>query len=87
MDRCSEYDPFRESASAPSASALEQKSIHELFSDFYTERGGGVFPDEKDLELLSWIEETTHHADVHGVPTETEIEKALEFVAKQEAEE
>lgn len=87
MDRCSEYDPFHENASAPSANALEQKSLQELFSDFYAERNGGDAPDEKDMELLSWAGEIAHHADVHEAPTEAEIGKLLAFIEKQEAKE
>ena len=87
MDRCSEHDPFQENVSAPAAGALEQKSVRELFDDFYAERSGGDSPDEKDVELLTWAEEITHHADAHGSPTEAEIEKILAFALKQEAEE
>ena len=80
-----EYDPFHENASAPTASAVEQKSICELFSDFYTERSGGEGPDEDDMELLTFIEELALHADVHSNPGEAEIEKILTCVSRQEA--
>ena len=85
MERCSEYDPFHENASAPTASAVEQKSICELFSDFYTERSGGEGPDEDDMELLTFIEDVALRADVHTDPGEAEIEKILTYVSRQEA--
>ena len=85
MEKCSEYDPFRENADAPERSALEQKSIRELFGDFYTERSGGDGPAEEDLELLAYAEELSHHADVHGPALTDQIEKLLAFIARQEA--
>ena len=84
MERCSEYDPFRETGSAPTASALEQKSIRELFTDFYTERSGGEGPEEEDLALLAYAEELALQADPHVPPGEAEIENILAFLAKQE---
>ena len=86
MERCSEYDPFREAGSAPTASALEQKSIRELFTDFYTERSGGEGPDEADLALLAYAEELALRADPHAPPREAEIDNILAFLAKQEVE-
>ena len=85
MERCSEYDPFREAGSAPTANALEQKSIRELFADFYTERSGGDGPDAEDLALLAYAEELTLQADPHVPPREAEIENILAFIAEQEA--
>ena len=85
MERCSEYDPFRESAAAPTADALEQKSIRELFDDFYTERSGGEEPTEADRELLAYAEELALHADAHTAPGEAEVEKILAFLTRQEA--
>ena len=85
MERCSEYDPFHENAAAPTASAVEQKSIRELFCDFYTERSGGEEPDEDDRELLTFIEELVLHADAHTNPGEAEIEKVLTYVSRQGA--
>ncbi len=85
MERCSEYDPFRESAGAPTAAAAEQKSIAELFGDFYGERSGGDLPGEDDLALLACAEELTLRADTHGAPAPQEIDTILSLVMKQEA--
>ena len=84
MERCSEYDPFRENAAVPTADALEQKSIRELFEDFYAERSRGSGPDREDLELLAYVEELALRADVRTAPGEAEVEKILAFVAGQE---
>ena len=85
MERCSEYDPFHGNASAPSSGALEQKSIRELFGDFYAERSGGNAPDGDDLALMACAEEIALHADTHAPPAGAEIEKLLAFLEKQEA--
>ena len=84
MERGSEYDPFRENASAPTAGALERRSVCELFGDFYAERSGGGAPDEDDLALLSFAQELALHADTHARPGEAESEKLLAFILKQE---
>ena len=86
MERCSEYVPFREIGAASSHNAVEQKSVGELFADFYAERSGGDTPEEKDLALLSFAEEVALHADTHAGPTEAEADKLLSFLMKQEAE-
>jgi exonuclease SbcD len=85
MERGSEYDPFREAGSAPTASALEQKSIRELFTDFYTERSGGVPPTDEDAALLGFAGEILQHAEPHAAPTAAEIEKLLDYLTGQEA--
>ncbi len=84
MERCSEYDPFHEGAAAPPSGALKQKSIRELFGDFYSERSGGNEPEEDDLALLARAEEIALHADAHAAPTAAEIEKILAFAMEQE---
>jgi len=85
MDRCSEYDPLRDDISAPPPGALEQKSIHELFADFYAERSGGDSLSEEDAALLRRAEEIALHADTHAEPTEQEIDRLLACILKQEA--
>ncbi len=84
MDRCSEYEPFDKNPAAPSADALKQKGICELFSDFYSERSGGACPGEDELALLRHVEEITLHAEARGDPTPAEIERILAFSARQE---
>ena len=85
MDRCSEYEHYKNEVSAPARSALEQKSVQELFGDFYSERSGGKLLDEDDLALLGRAEEIAMQAEVHAAPTETEIDKLLSYIIRQEA--
>ena len=84
MERVSEFDPFRENVSAPTAAALERQSICELFTEFYTERSGGESPDEEELEVLAYVEELTAQADAHTDPGSAETEKLLTFLERQE---
>ena len=83
MERCSEYEPFR-TAGAASVDAVEQKSMQALFCDFYTECTAGEPPAEADAALLAYAETLAQHADVHGDPGAAEIEKLLDYLAKQE---
>lgn len=86
MDRCSEYDPFRETASAGASGAAESKSVRELFLDFYADRCRDETPEEDDAALLSFLEELALHADTHAAPGRTEIDRVLAFMEKQEAD-
>ena len=52
MDRCSEYRRFTEDISGADPEAVREKSVEELFSDFFAERSGGNEPEQADLELL-----------------------------------
>jgi exonuclease SbcD len=84
MDRCSEFEAFRAEAGAPAAEALREKSIQELFCDFYAERSGGTEPSEADRELLAFAGELTHGADVRQPPSPGEIDRLLDFIGRQE---
>ena len=83
MERCSEYDPFRGEVGAPGAEAVREKSLAELFGDFYADRGG-VEPTDADRELLAFAGEIAHSADVHAAPTAVEIGRLLDFITRQE---
>ena len=85
MERCSEYDPFSGSVSAPAAGAVEQKSLSALFSDFYAERSDGEHPEADDLALLQRVEALVRQADTRGVPSPADLDKLLDFMMEQEA--
>ena len=85
MERCSEYDPWREGESAPSSGAPEQKSICALFGEFFSERSDGEEPSEEDLALLSYAEELTQRAETHAKPAAEDVGRILAFIARQEA--
>ena len=84
MERCSLYNPFRGDAEASDVNTVREKSAAELFSDFYTERSGGVTPSAKDEELLRFAGELLERADVHAPPAQTEIAKLLNYLIEQE---
>ena len=85
MERCSLYNPFQGENAAISVSTVRQKSTAELFSDFYTQRSGGTAPSDADAALLHYAGELLEQADVHSQPTQTEIEKLLDYLTRQEA--
>ena len=86
MERCSEYDPFHEGAALPEGERPEQRSIRDLFTDFYARRSGGDLPDTADEQLLAYVEELVQQADLHSPPHEEEIQKILAFMAQQEVD-
>lgn len=85
MERCSEHEPFRAAAGAPDAEAVEQKSLGELFGGFYTERSGGIPPEEQDLALLALAQDIALGADVRQPPTQADVDRLLEYLQGQEA--
>ena len=52
MERVSEYRRFTEEVSGTDLQAVREKSLEELFADFWMDRSGGSEPDEADLSLL-----------------------------------
>jgi hypothetical protein len=52
MERVSEFSRFSDDISAPDVGTIREKSLEELFADFYEARCGGETPDEDDSELL-----------------------------------
>ena len=63
---------------------MEEKSVEELFADFYADRSGGVEPTEADRELLAFAGELLRRAAPHSVPTGEEIGALLDFLTRQE---
>ena len=85
MELCSEYAQPMGTSGALSRGEVEEKSVEALFSDFYTERAGGVAPDARDEALFGFAGELLRHADPHAAPTAAEIGKLLDFLTEQEA--
>ena len=52
MERISEYRQFTSLPDTPDAEAVREKTLEELFADFYTERCGGEAPEEKEMLLF-----------------------------------
>ena len=84
MERCSEYDPFAGRAAALSARAVEQKSVPELFSEFYAARSGGDELSEADRELLERAQQLMEQSDIHEAPAPRDMDRLLEFILEQE---
>ena len=53
MERISEYQRYTGDVTSPDTQALREKSLEELFSDFFSQRSGGESPSSADLELLA----------------------------------
>lgn len=85
MELASDYAQFPGAGRALSRGDVEQKSVDALFCDFYTERSGGVSPDDKDLALLGHAAGLMERSDPRAVPTADEIESLLAFLTEQEA--
>ena len=65
----------------------KQKTVEELFIDFYRSRNNDEFPNENDQELIRLIGEQVNNVDDSEKPAEPsqeDIEKIVEFVMKQE---
>ena len=84
MERCSEYSPFGGQAAAVSARAVEQKSLPELFAEFYAARSGGSEPGEAEMDLLEKAGKLMREKDLREGPEPREIEALLDFVLEQE---
>jgi exonuclease SbcD len=88
MERVSEFQRFTGEARQRELHELEQRSVEELFVDFYTDRANGA-PEDEDVSLLRFAAELLRHSDAgedgKQVPPSLP-EKILEYLAK-EAEE
>ena len=84
MERASEYDPFCAEAGAPDKEAVRQKSLPELFCDFYTERSGGRVPSGPDRELLDFAGQLSNEAEVRAAPSDADIDRLLDYITRQE---
>ena len=89
MERHSEYRRFTEIAHAPDNTAMREKSVEELFADFYAERGGGQMPDARDIDLLHFAGELlrNHPADTDK-PCEVDNclkNRLIQYLMSQEA--
>ena len=84
MEICSEFEAGR-SVAARAAEAVREKSVEELFQDFYAERSGGETPDEADRELLCYAGELLRDPRLRTAP-EAAATQLLEHLLKQEAQ-
>lgn len=62
MERGSEFRRFTGEGVSPQQEALRQKSVEELFADFYTERAGSE-PAEEDAALMAYAAELLRGSD------------------------
>ena len=86
MELCSEFTQFSGAAGAPRRGDVEQKSIEDLFGDFYTERSGGTPPTDADAALLTEAGELLSRADPHAAPSARDVMRLLDYLTGQEAE-
>lgn len=70
---------------APGRDAVAQKSMEELFSDFFTERLGGEMPDEQEAALIEYAASLIHQGE-GTAPDSKQMERLLRFAMEQEGE-
>ena len=85
MDLHSEYQSFGGVPEGLSTRDVREKSLSELFSEFYTERSG-TGPDEAEQALLRYADALTQHADPHRPPEQRDLDRLLNFALEQEAD-
>ncbi len=88
MERVSEYRRFAEEVTGTDLQAVREKTLEELFADFFTDRSGGTAPEEADLALLHEAGELLRSRQPDprqrsAVDTET-TEALLRFLMRQE---
>ena len=85
MELCSDYQTSAGGAGTLSRGDVEEKSVEDLFADFYAERRGGETPTEEDATLLRFAGELLSRAGVRAAPGEKETQKLLDWLLEQEA--
>ena len=80
MDRASEYSPFGNGSDVSATRTARQKSVEELFSDFWSRSSGGDGPDAEDFALLARAGDITRRSDAKGEPTPEDIRAILDFL-------
>ena len=91
MERVSEYRRYAEEVTGTDLQAVREKTLEELFADFFTDRSGGTAPEAADLELLHEAGELLRNRQPNprqrsAVDTET-ADALLRFLMRQEAAE
>ena len=84
MEICSEYNA-RRTAAARAAEAVRERSVEELFREFYAERCGGETPEAADLALLGFAGELLRNPGTRNAP-EDAAAQLLEQLLKQEGQ-
>ena len=88
MERISEYQRFSGPVTAPDAQSLGEKSLEELFSDFYTDRSAGEEVSDADFELLHFAGELIrNNPDSESQAVDPALtDELLKFIQSQEAD-
>lgn len=85
MERISEFQRFTGEARRRELNELEQRSVEELFVDFYTDRANGA-PEDEDVSLLQFAAELLRNSDAGDdgtfVPPSLP-EKVLNYLTKE----
>lgn len=88
MERVSEFQRFSGEVRQRELNEIQQRSVEELFIDFYTERANGA-PEDEDVELLRFAAELLRNSDAGEdgkyIP-QTLPYKVLDYLAKEREE-
>lgn len=87
MELTSEYRAFSAEAGTERTGDMRGKPVEQLFAEFYTDRNGGIGPDDPDTELMAFVGGMTRRtAETNEEPNEADFRKILDFIAEQEAD-
>ena len=91
MDRASEFRRYAETVGGTDLQAVREKTLEELFADFFADRSGGEGPEEADLALLHEAGELLRNRQPDprqrsAIDTET-TDALMRFLMRQEGEE
>ena len=76
-------NPLKNSGETATTEAVEEKTIEDLFADFFKEQNGGKDPDESQYKLMQFIGEMVRHQDSHKSLEEEDKEKAVNAILNQ----
>ena len=82
MELTSEYR-YAPSGLSPTGPSTGEERVESLFSAFMSQRTG-IAPQAQDEALLAYLGELTRQADAHQKPDPAQIQRALDFLLKQE---
>jgi exonuclease SbcD len=74
----------RTTAVSGAADTLAEKSLAELFHQFYTERHGGEEPDETGEDIMRYAQELVLKSDHHEKNDQKEVEEMLKYLSRKE---
>ena len=86
LEIVSEYSQHAGGAAALTTEAVREKSVEELFADYYTTQTGGDSPDEAELALMRYAGERQRRAEPGSMPGQDDIDGLIDVLMGQEGD-